>query len=294
MNRLFQYLLFLVGFIPVALSAQPFVIDSGLNITRSPGNDLFPKWSPDGKNLVYQSFRNGNWDIFVYDIEKDTSFQLTSDTENEQHPVWFDRGKKVVFDCNYGEGIRLYVQDTDTKEIKLLFHREIEARQPAFANHDDLVFFSGFDPQQKIWKIYSYEFYYQNLNKLFGKTGSSTYPAVSPKGDMIIFLFTGRGETESELIRINWYGNVISQFDEFGFLDPSFAANGNLIYFVSRKNNLQGEVYSMHNDGSHLERLTNDDYIVRCPQVSPDGSKIAVSVKKGDNFDIYIISLETF
>ncbi|NOX85702.1 MAG: hypothetical protein GXO86_07030 [Chlorobi bacterium] len=293
-RRLLHYFLFLFIFIPAILSAQPFVIDSGINITRSPGNDLFAKWSPDGKKLLYQSDRNGNWDIYMLDFETDTSVQLTSSPEDEQHPVWFERGRKVVFDCDYGEGIRLYVLDTISKQVKLLFNRDIQARQAAFANHDDLVFFSGFDKQQKTWKIYSYEFYYQNLNELNGDKGTCTFPAVSPKGDRVVFLFTRRGETKSKLMMINWYGININRFDEFDFHDPSFAANGNLIYFVSGKDNPQGEVYSMHKDGSHLEQLTNDEYIVRCPQVSPDGSKIALSVKTGDDFDIYIIPLEVF
>jgi len=287
-------LFFLFLFFYSASPAQPFVIDSGMNITRSPGNDLFPKWSPDGTRLLFQTDRNGNWDVYVYDLLSDTSVQLTFSPANEQHPVWYDKGRKIVFDSDKGNESRLYVMDIATKQIKLLFNRDIQGRQPAFANHDNLVFFSGFDKQKKTWEIYSYEFYYQNLNELYGNKGSCTFPAVSSKGDRIVFLFTGRGETKSKLLMINWYGNVISQFDESGFLDPDFAKGGNLIYFVSKKDNPQGEVYSMHKDGSHIERLTNDEYTVRCPQLSPDGSKIALSVETGNGFDIFIVPFDEY
>lgn len=294
LKKLFFNFLILFSFISVVLSAQPFVIDSGSNVTHSPGNDLFPKWSPDGKKLLYQSDRNGNRDIFIYDIQTGSSYQLTSSLSDEQHPVWFDKGRKVVFDSDRNGLAKLYVLDTATKKIKLLFNRDIQGREASFGNNDNLVFFSGFDEHEKKWEIYSYEFYYRNLNKLYGNAEACFSPAVSPKGDRILFLITEKGEIKSRLVMINWYGNVLNLFDDFDFLDPAFGPDGNMIYFVSKKDNPQGEVYSMHKNGSHLERLTDDEYVVCCPQISPDGSKIALSVKIGEIYDIYIAPLEEY
>lgn len=289
----FNFLL-LFSFISVVLSAQPFVIDSGLNVTHSSGNDLFTKWSPDGRKLLFQSDRTGNRDIFVYDIQTGSSYQLTSSLADEQHPVWFDHGRKVVFDSDRSGLEKLYVLDTATKETKLLFNRDIQCREASFADNDNLVFFSGFDDHRKKWEIYSFEFFYKNLNRLYGKPGINCFPDVSPGGGNIIFLNYESNLPRSEMVMINWYGNVIRTFHEFYFLDPSFAATGHKIYFVSNKDNPQGEVYSFRTDGSHPERLTNDTYTVRCPAVSPDGSMIALSVKIDSTFDIFIIPLEEY
>ncbi len=288
------HLFYFLVFIPFVLSAQPFSIDSGMNITHSPGNDLFPKWSPDGNKLLYQSDRNGNWDIFIYDFLSDTSFQLTSSPTNEQHPVWFDKARRVVFDSDRNGQEKLYVLDTATKEIKLLFNRDIQCREASFGENDNLVFFAGFDEHVKKWEIFSYEFYYKNLNRLYGKSGVNCFPEVSPEGGNIIFLNYESDLSRSEMVMINWYGNVIRVFDKFYFLDPSFAVNGHKIYFVSNKDNPQGEVYSFRTDGSHPERLTNDNYFVRCPVVSSDGSMVALSVKTDSIFDIFIIPLEEY
>jgi len=36
--------------------------------------DIQPRWSPDGNYIVFSSDRNGNWDVFIYDIANDTFY----------------------------------------------------------------------------------------------------------------------------------------------------------------------------------------------------------------------------
>jgi Tol biopolymer transport system component len=91
---------------------------------------------------------------------------------------------------------------------------------------------------------------------------------------------------------LNWYGNLEGEIDSIPVLDPNWGSSGLKIYFVSGRDDLRGEVYSIWKDGTHLDRLTKDTLSVRTPVVSPDGGKIAVSVLKESGFDIIIIPLD--
>ena len=289
MNRFLLTILFLL-FVRLAFT-QPFTIDSSCQSLVLPGDDLFPKWSADGTQLLFQSDRNGNWDIFLYDLHADTLLQLTIDTSNEQHPVWLPNKNQIVFDSDR-EGVRfLYKMDLATGEKEFLFKREIECRQASFPPTKRLVYFSGYDRQTEEWAIYSYDFVSDNLNDLTRLKGDCLLPSVSPNGKQILFKKVASTYPFEHLVILNWYGKLEVEMDSVWAIDPAWGPNGLKIYFVSGNEQLQSEVFSLWKDGSHFERLTNDKLKVRTPAVSPDGSKMALAVMQENGFDIFIIPL---
>ena len=64
-------------------------------------NGYYPAWSPDGKNIVFQSNRGGPWDLWVIPAEGGQPTQLTDDEDFDYHPSWSPDGKWIV----YGSGI---------------------------------------------------------------------------------------------------------------------------------------------------------------------------------------------
>jgi Tol biopolymer transport system component len=66
--------------------------DSGDNLTRSTADERYPSWSPDGTKILFESFRNGNWDVFCLDLKdrKETNLpniQQTIDPLHGMQPV---------------------------------------------------------------------------------------------------------------------------------------------------------------------------------------------------------------
>jgi len=64
-------------------------------------NGYYPAWSPDGKTIVFQSNRGGNWDIWTVPAEGGKPTQLTNDEDFDYHPSWSPDGKFIV----YGSGL---------------------------------------------------------------------------------------------------------------------------------------------------------------------------------------------
>lgn len=269
-------------------------INTAKNITDSPGDDLFPKWSADGATIIFQTDRNNNWDIFQYLFKSDTCIPLVSTDANEQHPVFYNNNASIVFDSDQDGNERIYKKDISIGNISLLFERNIRARQANFPSTEKLVYFSGYDELVKQWQIYSFEFYYQNLNKLTAKAVKNHHPVVSPDEDHVLFVNSNNNYPFDQLHIMNWYGDEEQKLFEMNITDPSWDNSGLKLYFISKKDSRKGDLYSIWIDGSHLERLTKSAYEMRNPQVSPDGKYLAVSVRLETGYDIFIIPFEDY
>lgn len=71
-----------------------------------------PAWSPDGRAIVYASFRNGNMDIWRRAVDRDAEVQITSSPANETDPVFSPDGRMIALGSDAdGGGIFLAPAD---------------------------------------------------------------------------------------------------------------------------------------------------------------------------------------
>ena len=78
-------------FVVPALGGRPAkLVESG----------YYPAWSPDSKEIVFQSDRDGQWDLWVIAAEGGTPIRLTKDSEFDYQPAWSPDGEWIA----YGSG----------------------------------------------------------------------------------------------------------------------------------------------------------------------------------------------
>jgi TolB protein len=276
------------------VTAQELVIDTSRNITRAPGDDLSPAWSPDGEKLLYQSDRNGTWDIYLYDLEKDTTIRLTSDTTDEQNPGFYPGTEFIYYDAGEGENRYLYKLKPGTGEVLPVFGREIACKDASFTPDGRMMYFLGYDEQQKKWALYSYHFVYDVLNKLADDGTGILYFDLAPDAKNVLYGYETYPYPYQRLKIMSWYGDVQFELDKFNIPMAVWHPDRLKIYFVSDKDNLSGEIYSIWKNNTHEQRLTDDDRQVRNLAVAPDGRKLACSVMVDGNYEIIIISLPAY
>jgi TolB protein len=70
------------------------------NVTNHPGFDGWPRWSPDGKRIVFASNRDNGKDYEIYFMNADGSSpqQLTEIHGRNTSPKWSADGKRISFD----------------------------------------------------------------------------------------------------------------------------------------------------------------------------------------------------
>lgn len=90
----------------MAGSADIYLIDSEGNnlrqLTRGASHDLYPSWSPDGEDIVYQTGGSRNQNLAIVNVSTEKVRNLTDDSCNNWGPVWSPVDDWIVFysDCD--------------------------------------------------------------------------------------------------------------------------------------------------------------------------------------------------
>jgi serine/threonine protein kinase/Tol biopolymer transport system component len=56
-----------------------------------------PRFSPDGQKLAFEIFDGRQWDIWIHDLSRDTTTQLTFGSSDDRNAVWTPDGKRLAF-----------------------------------------------------------------------------------------------------------------------------------------------------------------------------------------------------
>ena len=78
-------------------------------ITTSPFQDLNPSWSPDGKNIVFISDRNGISNLYTVNLEEMTVRPLTNLLTSASSPTWSPDGDRIAFTSFKEGGWDIYI-----------------------------------------------------------------------------------------------------------------------------------------------------------------------------------------
>jgi dipeptidyl aminopeptidase/acylaminoacyl peptidase len=71
--------------------------ETARQLTTTPKKDLNPRWSPDGKRILFQSTRSGSMQLWVIDLSGGEARQLTSISTEAATGVWAPNGKSIAF-----------------------------------------------------------------------------------------------------------------------------------------------------------------------------------------------------
>lgn len=78
-----------------------FVLDLDAKKVRKiidgPGNNSYPRFSPDGTKIIFTSTRDGKRAVYIADWDGGNQNRLTSGTLIEDQPSWSSDGKSVIY-----------------------------------------------------------------------------------------------------------------------------------------------------------------------------------------------------
>jgi len=78
-----------------------------------------PDWSPDGRQIAFQSRIDGRYQIFAMSLRDRQPRQLTSEGENED-PSWAPDGRHLVFVSTRTGTRQLWIVDTESGRLRQL------------------------------------------------------------------------------------------------------------------------------------------------------------------------------
>jgi len=80
----------------------------------------FPTWSPNGKQIVFMSNRDGNWEIYLVNADGTGLRRLTQSASSEGMPTWSPDGKAIAYMSDRGGQWGIYVQRLDDGRVAKL------------------------------------------------------------------------------------------------------------------------------------------------------------------------------
>lgn len=267
------------------------------NVTNNPALDADPSFSPDGKQIVFASLRDGNAEIYLMNVDGSDVRRLTNHPAWENHPAFSPDGTTIAFPGDReGENFDVYLMNVDGSNVRRLTDwPSTESVGPGSWSPDGtkIAFVSDREGNDDIFVI-SAEVFRPELI-VADSEANLAFPAVSPDGKQIVY----QAETEKKTgeIRIvdteTKRGRVLRETANPD-LAPVFSPNGEWIAFHDR---IEGntEICLIKPDGSRFTVLTHDAARDASPAWSPDGRKIAFVSNRGGNFgryDLYLMNAD--
>ena len=109
----------LLSYLSSVADLQPFSIvrvdtqQRSENLWQEPGVFGSPRLSPDGNRLALSVLRDGNWDIWVYDLERGVATRITFGEGYDADPAWSPDGRWLSFASDREEGMTVYRKRSD-------------------------------------------------------------------------------------------------------------------------------------------------------------------------------------
>jgi serine/threonine-protein kinase len=77
-----------------------------------------PAWSPDGNRIAFQSKRDGNLEIYVFDLTNGTLRRLTDHPASDGRPAWSPDGQWIAFESEREGKLDIYIMRADGSDVR--------------------------------------------------------------------------------------------------------------------------------------------------------------------------------
>jgi len=258
------------------------------------------QWTIDGSRIVFESFRDGNPELYVEDPDGQNQVRLTDNTLSDEHPDWSPDQKQIVFDrLDQFQNLDIWTINADgSGEQRLTTDRAVE-RNPSWSPDGTRIAFERGpfgDRQIDVMNVdgtgetpltadpqCSVPCQIDNLD-----------PAWSPDGTKIVFASTRDGNYELYVLNANGTGVTRLTDDPANDFGPSWSPDGTSIAFHSNRNGSLN-IYTMNPDGTDVVRVTQTDHNDSNPSWAPDSEHLVFASDRGGGEEpqLYVVDALT-
>jgi Tol biopolymer transport system component len=122
---------------------------------NSLGGDEYPAWSPDSTKIAFQSYRDGNWEIYVMNADGSEQIRLTHNFGEDTLPNWSPDGTRLAFNSATVGDTDIYVINADGTGLTQLTSDPAPEYDPSWSPDGSMIAFArGIDEDPRSAHIY--------------------------------------------------------------------------------------------------------------------------------------------
>ena len=218
--------------------------------------------------IVFDSTRDGNSEIYVMDSDGRNQKRLTKNQAYDGYPAWSPDGQQIVFvskrdDVRY----QIYVMDADGSNPKKLTDT-LENSEPSWSPDGQKIAFTRQAGGRGHVAVMD-----ADGHNAFKLTDGQT-PSWSPDSQRLAFEFLKDGINQIYEINVNGQGFKRVTHDLANKAGPAWSPNGQQIAYASLHEHIF-QIYVADANGRNRKRLTHNEVHHWDPAWSPNGQTIA-------------------
>jgi hypothetical protein len=124
-------------------------------LTEDDGDDRAPVPSPDGSQILFDSTRDGNTEIYVVDADGRNPRRLTNDPGEDWGASWSPDGTQIAFNSSRSGDFEIYVMDADGANVRQLTFGDGQSVAPTWSPDGRRVAFTLRDENGygQVWSV---------------------------------------------------------------------------------------------------------------------------------------------
>jgi Tol biopolymer transport system component len=260
------------------------VLSTPEQFTLSPRIDWEGEFSRDGSRVAYTSFRSGDPEVWVADMENRLAERITYN--GGRTPVWNPGGTALVFWSERSGSRDLWLVELGRlpREALRLTGAAAEEWMPAFHPAEMQIAYIAKQANELRLMLLTLGPEDTTAAELVGPEHYPMFPRWNGTGDKL--LFTSFSAPEPVLTSYDPATGAMVQIGPPGCEDADISADGSNILLVR-----EDELYLMDAITGLLRPLTHQSGGVLSPRFSPDGSMAVFATTRSGNHDLWLLNL---
>ncbi|HEV8253988.1 MAG TPA: hypothetical protein VGQ78_04485 [Vicinamibacteria bacterium] len=216
------------------LYIAPLAGGADRRLTDHPSTDALPRWSPDGRSVIFSSDRGGNWQIYEVAAEGGEAKRIRTSSSRDWQADPSPDGTRLALLSNADGAEGLWIVQRSGAAERIVRH----GRSTVFGNPDwspdgRLILFSS------NWRIghqvYVVDVTTRQARRLTDPGSGGCEPRFHPDGHRLIFVSRGGRGSTSRLVEIDLRTRARKTLVDWPALnyDPVYSPDGSELAFAS-------------------------------------------------------------